>query len=210
MRRFLALIYLSSTFALSPCCRTPSSNEVTQQEYEVYSSIIQLGWLPQASTSCPQKPDNSHAILVVDRTLTGKEVSFHLDELKKSSEIVKSIPPGILAKYEQLLGEAPSLLGNISLFHTTLKPILIKETQTVHICDHPEDWGAFFKQYPGSLETFLMFSRVSFDSTGTLAFVYVRQHGCGFGSAGYFWLLEKSHNKWHKSEKLPHGWGWNS
>ena len=167
MTKILSLLCLVVATAV-PSASHVMADEVTREEYSVYSDLINSRFLRDGT------------ILAVIEAQTNVE---------STAPVPKEFENDLLAKTKQHY----TLHRR---FHLRSKYILISDAEAKRlIIDDPKGGDAFWKTYPKSTGL-LILSRVGFDATKTKAFVCAAEICgplCGYG---YSFVLEKQNGVW--------------
>lgn len=189
---FLSVTVLSSVSISTPREQSKSDDGVSNEEYEIYSTLIQQKYtLP-----------NIKLILIEERT-------FRYDFAMENDEPWKDKPrkgliidPSAAEDYEAK--NSQKWLLNKASFKLPLKLSFITDLDLKAIFHgHWGDleWIDFYRRYPES-RGFVMVSRIGFNAAHTQALLYVGSR-CGPGCGDLnFLLLEKVNGIWTTRKEL--------
>jgi len=184
---------ISIVFALFqlilPLCLNHSSgfyeaNDITSEEYAVYSSLIQSMYVKEG----------------VKTIVIGKHTQFYRvnwanpeDYRKSILEELRPISQETIEDFEKKNEEKGELARRLAL---TVKYVLLgNQSQATSPEDYTKQWKEFYEKYPNS-PGIISLSRVGFNSNKDQAVVYVANSCAGLCGKGYYVFLMKSDKGW--------------
>lgn len=191
---------LSAVLTLLIACyafsQTPKNNhpEVSQSEYEIFSTFIARSFVGKAGTERVAFPVSQ--IIIVDRTeFDESEVEEEMSWKEVRKFLRKQVPSLQLATVENF---RESNLWQAALqqrFEIPLPYQLVADSTLDSIIHDIADWPQYYKQYPGA-QGFLTLSRVGFSPDGEQAMFYVTNHCGGKCATWSFVVAQKRGAKW--------------
>jgi hypothetical protein len=168
MIRILSLLWLVGAMA-APSIARPAADEITRDEYSVYSDLINSRFLRRGTN------------------LAVIEAQTRFDD-------TASIPKEFEDDLRPKIGQTYMLRRR---FHLRAKYLLVTDADLKRLItnDHLHGWDLFWKTYPKSTGL-LTLSRVGFNATKTRAFLSAAEICgplCGYG---YTFVLEKQNGAW--------------
>ena len=194
MKTITALLFLA-LYTLSPFFSCYSSvvekdNEVTTEEYAVYSAVIQTMFVKESVKTI---------VVAKHTTFYDYKSSWEKPEdyLRVMLEQLRPLSPDTLEDFERKNNEQSELGLRLNL---SLKYVLLdKQAPTNTPEAYAERWRSFYDQYPGS-PGIISLSRVGFNANKDQAIVYAANICGGLCGKGYYVLLTMSGRGW-KIEK---------
>ena len=163
---------------------------ITDEEYLVYSAALS-----------DFKENNKPTMFVIKDTTTGKEEMgpssvkyFEENSLYASMmQYDVELDQGMIDDYNRKNAKEYPLAKNISV---SQKIILVSEEDMDYIFwGGGGGWDEFYSRYPGSTGTITL-SRVGFNSSGDMAFMYMGNQSHYKAGAGLLMLFAKEDGKW--------------
>ena len=188
MKKILIGFYILSVSLLAYCALSAEDNkpnEITNEEYNVYSALINLEYVK----------DGIKLIVIDDYTTTS--ISPGISELKENfrQEMPESQQETIdgFRKINQLR----YLLKR--QFSLPVDYVLVNEKEINDIFPK-KGWDSFYEKYPNS-QGEMTLSRVGFNTAKSQALVYVGNQSHFLSGEGYIFLLVKENNIWKVKQK---------
>ena len=170
------------------------STEVSQSEYEIFSSFIAHSFGGKDVTERVGFPVSQ--IIIVDRTeYDESEVEEDLPWKKMRKLLRKQVPSLQLATIESFREANLRQSALQQRFDLPLPYQLVAESTLHSILHDVGDWPKYYKQYPGA-QGILTFSRVGFSQDGAQGLFYV-SNGCGgLCATDSFVVAQRRNTKW--------------
>jgi len=188
---FLLLIGLGPVSGSSPRFQTSSDSGVSDEEYEIYSSVIkQLYVQPETKL-----------VIIEERTFR-YDFGSQNDEPWREKKKGLAVDQSAVEDYETRNGQ--QWLLNKASFKLPVKTNLITDLDLKAIF-HGNwgdlEWINYYRRFPDS-RGFVMLSRIGFNTQHTQALLYVGSR-CGPGCGDiHFLLLEKVNGTWTTKKEI--------
>ncbi len=187
----LLLIVLGSVSVSAPRFRTAPDGGVTDEEYEIYSSVIKQIYVG---------PETKE-VIIEERTFR-YDFNTENDEPWRDKRKGLIIDDSAVDDYETRNGEH-WLLNKMS-FTLPVKANLVTDLD-LKVIFHGNwgdlEWINYYRRFPES-RGFVMLSRIGFNTDHTQGLLYVGSR-CGPGCGDtYFLLLEKTNGTWTTKKEL--------
>jgi hypothetical protein len=189
----LALFQFCSLLSLNSSPNLLADNEITGEEYAIYSALIQRFYIKEGVNT----------IVINKYTQFYKRDWLKPEEYKKS--ILEELSPISQETIEDLLRnneKEGELARQLNL--TVRYELLGKQNSAKTAEEYAKQWKDFYERYPGSRGV-ISLSRVGFNSERNQAIVYVENVCAGLCGRSYYVLLMKSKQGW-KVEKEMRLW----
>ena len=195
------LMILTSNLAAFSSVRTVCQTEISDEEYAVYSAVINKMFADGKVTFDTQ--EQVKLLVITDHTISLLRAS-HLEKQDWAS-LKQRLPEElweIINDFAVKNKEPKQLKDN---FKVELKRTLIKKDEIEQMSKGEENaWKRFYKSFPNS-GGYIGFSRIGFDTEKKQAVVYM-EHNCHeLCASGHFLLLKKTEEGWRVIKDVA-GW----
>lgn len=186
-------LFLMSIALCSPSAsvQTESDTGVSDEEYEIYSSVIKQLYI---------EPDTKH-VMIEERTF---RYDFSVDEDEPWREKKKGVSIDETAADDYEIKNGRQWLLNKMSFKLPVKTSLITDLDLkaiFHGTWGELQWINYYRRFPDS-DGFVMLSRIGFNTAHTQGLLYVGSR-CGPGCGDiHFLLLEKVNGAWVTKKEL--------
>lgn len=186
----LVLFQLSLSPSLNPSSGFNEANDITSEEYAVYSALIQNMYVKE----------RVRTIVIVKHTMFYKINWEKPEDYRKSIlDELRPISQETIEDFEKKNEEEGELARHLNL--TVNYVLLGKQSATKTPEEYANKWKEFYERYPNS-PGMISLSRVGFNSDKDQALVYVGNSCGGLCGKGYYVMLMKSDRVWKVQKEM--------
>lgn len=192
--KFISILLVLFQLSLSPCLNPSSgfneANDITSEDYAVYSALIQNMYVKEGVKT----------IVIVKHTMFYKINWEKPEDYRKSIlDELRPISQETIEDFEKKNEEEGELARHLNL--TVNYVLLGKQSATRTPEEYANKWKDFYERYPNSPGE-ISLSRVGFNSDKDQALVYAGNSCGGLCGKGYYVMLMKSDRVWKVQKEM--------